>query len=201
MSQWVGWEYLTLAQQDEVLRLIIEFADRLIAARAKSSSSGDEADLSALTGTPVDSEMAEVFQHLVGPLIYDVQKKGLAINRWRAVMINDPSIYKVFAQKELVKANRKKEAEQKKRPKKEGDGTQSAKTGAAIGTDGDDKTQTTVTCMLCRKANFSRPKKSRGLVGLPALWSGCDRCKKTMCCAALECQTHLATHVKYCTIK
>lgn len=130
MSQWVGWEYLSLAQQDEVLRLIIEFADRLIAARAKSSSSGDGADLSALTGTPVDSEMAEVFEHLVGPLIYDVQKKGLAINRWRAVIINDPSIYKVFAQKELVKANRKKEAEQKKRPKKEGDGTQSAETGA-----------------------------------------------------------------------
>ena len=174
----------------------------LIAARAKSSSSGDRADSSALTGTPIDSEMEEVFKHLVGPLIYDVQKKDLAINRWRAVMINDPSMYEVFAQKELVKANRKKEAEQKKRPKKGGDGPQVvADSGAAVGADGDDKTQTTVTCMLCRTATFSRPKKSRGLSGLPATWSGCDKCKKTTCCADFECQAYLATHVRHCTGK
>ena len=48
MSQWVSWDDLSLAQQDELLRLVIEFADKLIAARAKSSSSGDGADLSAL---------------------------------------------------------------------------------------------------------------------------------------------------------
>ena len=36
-------------------------------------------------------------------------------------------------------------------------------TGAAIGTDGDDKTQTTVTCMLCRKANF-QGLKSQGVL-------------------------------------
>ncbi len=36
MSQWVGWD-LSLIQQDELLRLIIEFADRLIAVRVKLS--------------------------------------------------------------------------------------------------------------------------------------------------------------------
>ena len=36
MSQWVGWD-LSLIQQDDLLRLIIEFADRLIAVRVKSS--------------------------------------------------------------------------------------------------------------------------------------------------------------------
>ena len=203
MSQWVKWNDLTSNQQEELLDLVNKFADRLIAARS-TPSSVDGVDPFAMTGTALDKEM-ETFQHLVGPLIYDVQGKDFAINRWRAVLINDPSIYNVFAQKELAKAKRKKEADQKKRANMGGDGHRVAvaveTTAAATATaasDGDDTAQTKVNCMLCVKASFTRPKGSRGLAGLPSTWNGCDKCKKQMCCAAVHCQAQLGMHAKYC---
>ena len=60
--------------------------------------------------------MEAAFGDIVGTLKYDCQEKDLALNRWRAVLINDPSVYEVYMQKELLKQQKK---IQKKRSKKE----------------------------------------------------------------------------------
>jgi hypothetical protein len=199
MSQWLHWNTLTANKQDELLARCYTFADRLIDARSKSSSV-DGGDIDGFKGTALDKEMEAAFGDIVGTLKYDCQEKDLALNRWRAVLINDPSVYEVYMQKVLLKQQK---IIQKKRSKKEDtaatDGMDLDHSNSGTATVTADANQTKVSCMLC-KQSFMRPRGSRYLVGLPALWRGCDNCKKAMCCGAQDCVKHLATHTQYCAL-
>ena len=197
MSQWKDWDKLSVNQQDSLLDLINVFADKLIVARGTSTS---------CSGTALDKDMEIDFQHLVGPLIYDCQAKDLALNRWRAILINDPSIYNFYTKKELLKEEKKSQKRSKKDNSSQIDSAASSVGGLSLVPDNSntadvvDSSQTKVKCMLC-KNSFQRAKGSKGLSGMPSAWGACFTCKKVMYCDAEDCKQCLILHVKHCNKK
>lgn len=208
LSQWTGWDSLSTNQQDELIKRVIAFAEKLIKSRSASPSlNGEQTD--EFKGTALDIEMEAAFGDIVGQLDYDCQGKNLALNRWRATLINDPAVYKVYLEKELAKEV----SAQKKRAKKSAgdDGVLGASADATVtptpttdtvvlDADAAEVKQTKVLCMLC-KAHFLRKSGSRGLLGLPACWRGCEGCKAFMCCDQVKCRSFFEMHTESCAAK